>query len=74
MILGGDNSASMFDSVELFNIQTHQSCSFGTMPYAATALVGGALNGVPVLCGGKTNAGTFENRCFKYDKSWKQVN
>jgi len=34
--------------------------------------IGGAFNGVPLFCGGKTLT-SFENRCYKYDKSWKPV-
>ena len=74
MVLGGDNSSGNVDSVELFNINTHQSCLFGNMPNKVSAAVGGVLNGFPVLCGGFNPDWTKpQASCYKYQNSWIPV-
>ena len=73
MILGGSNEGGYLDTVELFNIQTHQSCNFGTLPYYVIGLAGGVLDGVPVFCGGESYTTQYENRCYKFEKSWSLV-
>jgi len=75
MILGGYNSSGVLDSVELFNIDTHQSCNFGKMPVKVSSSVGGVLNGFPVFCGGfYPTWATPQSSCYKYQNSWTQVN
>ncbi len=74
MILGGStNGGAYLDSVELFNIQTHQSCNFGKIPYYVIGLAGGVLDGIPVFCGGESNNAQYEKRCYKYEIFWSPV-
>ncbi len=74
MILGGRTNGAVFsNSVELFNIQTRQSCNFGILPYYVIGLAGGVLDGVPVFCGGKSSNEHYENRCYKFEKFWSPV-
>ena len=45
MIAGGGGPIGIiFDSVELFNLQTNQTSSFGTLNYPVALHVGGFLN------------------------------
>jgi hypothetical protein len=75
LILGGSSwDTGIMDSVELFNVQTQESCSFGTLPAPTRSAVGGIFNGLPVYCGGQTNNVFAETSCYKYQNSWNPVN
>jgi hypothetical protein len=83
MIVGGYYGLGPMNSVELFNMQTSQSCIFGTLPYAVTGAMGGVFNGTPILCGGSHQvwpsdynlASTVisKSNCYKYNNSWIPV-
>ena len=73
MIFGSSNPG-VVKSFELFNVKTHQSCIFGTLPYGVSNPVGGVLNGFPVFCGGvQSNLTVHLSNCYKYQESWLPV-
>ncbi len=63
--------------VELYNWQTGQLCSVGSLPSETYAISGVFLEGYAVFCGGlPTYEPTVRNRCYRYDKTsgtWIQV-
>jgi hypothetical protein len=78
MIFGGctwySPSIVCLTSVDLFNLRTNQSTSFGTLTNPVGVHTGGFINGYPFYCGGQpSHPGTPENSCYKFDQSWKKV-
>ncbi len=63
----------ILDSIELFNLHTHQLSSFGTLNNPVGMHVGGFLNGTPFYCGGDSSLTTPEGSCYKFYQSWKKV-
>ena len=73
IIFGGSGPPGALNSVELLNLRTNQSTSFGTLTNPTRNHVGGILNGFPFYCGGDSTIASPENSCFKFDQSWKKV-
>jgi hypothetical protein len=74
MIIGGQGLTNIIlNSVELINLRTNHTTSFGTLSFPVRGIVGGFINGFPFYCGGISSVVSLENRCYKFDQSWKQV-
>jgi hypothetical protein len=79
MIVGGiaysatGTGVSNLNSVELFNLRTNQSSSFGILNNPVSRHVGGLMNGTPFYCGGDSTLASPEGSCFKFNLSWKKV-
>ncbi len=73
MIFGGVNNSGSLDSVEMFNLHTKQSSSFGILKSPVTVHVGGIFDGIPFYCGGGLSLASAVDSCYKFDQSWKKV-
>ena len=75
MIFGGNRPPSGYlKTVELYNWQTGEQCQLKDLPYEVAGQAATVIDDVPVFCGGVSL--TYENRCFKLnktDQSWIQV-
>ena len=77
MVIGGKSGANYINTVELFNWNTREVCSFPhPLPDKFAYTSGTSLNGVPVVCGGHGEDGVPRQTCFKFDdveKDWVKV-
>ena len=77
MIIGGNVNYGLTDSIELFNWQSQEQCSYpGRLPKPLSQLSGAVIEGVPVICGGYGPGNSRSKECYKLDAataSWVPV-
>ena len=58
------------DAIILYDPTDGSTCTAAaTLPATITNAVGGAVGGVPVICGGDDGAGTDSDACYQYDET-----
>ncbi len=74
MLVGGQRkSGTKTNSVEVYNWKTKSYCFSEDFPYNASGMVGTAVNGVYIFCGGETTI--VQTKCYMLldDFTWMEV-
>ena len=76
LIIGGKSAANYISAAELYNWETGAQCRVKDLPLAFGKHSGTVIDGVPIVCGGTTDAATIQTKCYKFDtklKDWLNV-